>query len=118
VQNWNFAFFKTFRFSSGVLPAGTISAGRLGKVYNFSKVQQQVHQQFLLIFTFSLFRTVFLLRSQLLLFRRLSSIHQYLWIILDSARIPSSSTCVARRFHPVITSSTLLLASIFLFAKH
>jgi hypothetical protein len=67
VQNWNFAFFKTFRFSSGVLPAGTISAGRLGKVYNFSKVQQQVHQQFLLIFTFSLFRTVFLLRSQLLL---------------------------------------------------
>jgi hypothetical protein len=37
VQNWNFAFFKTFRFSSGVLPAGTISAGRLGKVYNFSK---------------------------------------------------------------------------------
>jgi hypothetical protein len=32
----NFTRFKTFRFSSGVFPTGTISAGRLGNVYNFS----------------------------------------------------------------------------------
>jgi hypothetical protein len=29
-------------------PTGTISAGRLGNVYNFLTIQRQVHQQFLL----------------------------------------------------------------------
>jgi hypothetical protein len=54
--------FKTFKFSSGVLPIGTISAGRLGNEYNLSVSSVAIASEISANFFFSLFKTVFLLR--------------------------------------------------------
>ncbi len=111
---------KTFRFSSGVFPTGTISAGRLGNVYNFSKSSaasaSAVSAKALL---FSLFKTVFSFRIAAFAFSP-PFINSPISLdnLLDSDKILSSSTCVARRFSSsCTTSSTTLVASMFLFAK-
>ena len=111
---------KTFKFSSGVFPTGTISAGILGNVYNFSKSSaastSTVSDNFLL---FSFNKTVFSFKIAAFDFSP-AFINSPISLdnLLDSDKMLSNSTCVARRFSSnCTTSSTTLLASIFLFAK-
>ena len=113
--DWN-----TVRFSSGVLPSGTMSAGVFGSAYNFwvsSCANASPFSESCLLC--SLNCAVFSLRISALAFSpdfMSSPISRD--SLLDSDKILSSATCVARRASSIFTiSATASVASMFLLAK-